>query len=238
MADLQRIEDEIDKIPKSDSNAVWNATARAAMNAEVDTALNTIVPANPTVGSLNDIMSKAAGGNTFVKATDSLEAISEAIAAIAAGLPTQTLSAANDTVTAGFYAQTTLSAVDADLAVANIKTGITIFGKLGTYDTEAGNPITAGAMKTGDIGFVNGAKVTGTGTKTLNPANDTVTAGYYAGTTLSAVDADLAVGNIAVGKTIFGLAGTYTSDANAVEADIASGKTAYVNGVKITGTHV
>jgi len=36
----------------------------------------------PTVGSLYDILSKAAGANTFDKATDSLEAISEAIAVI------------------------------------------------------------------------------------------------------------------------------------------------------------
>ena len=49
----------------------------ADVNTEVDTALNTIVPASPTAGSVNDILSKAAGGNTFVKATDSLEALGE-----------------------------------------------------------------------------------------------------------------------------------------------------------------
>jgi hypothetical protein len=68
---------EIAKIPKSDSNVTWNATALASVNAEVDTALNTIVPASPVAGSLNDILSKAAGGNTFDKATDSLEAIAD-----------------------------------------------------------------------------------------------------------------------------------------------------------------
>lgn len=47
----------------------------ASVNTEVDNALNTQVPASPTAGSLNDILSKAAGGNTFSKATDSLEAI-------------------------------------------------------------------------------------------------------------------------------------------------------------------
>ena len=45
---------------------------------------------------------------------------------------TQTLSSANDTVAAGYYAATTLSAVDTDLAAGNIKSGTTIFGILGT----------------------------------------------------------------------------------------------------------
>jgi hypothetical protein len=50
--------------------------------------------------------------------------------------------------------------------------------------------------------------VTGTiPTQTLSAANDTVSAGYYAATTLSAVDTDLAAGNIISGKTIFGING-------------------------------
>ena len=48
-------------------------------------------------------------------------------------MPTQILSDANDTVNAGYYAGTTLSAMDADLAVGNIKSGVTIFGKAGTF---------------------------------------------------------------------------------------------------------
>lgn len=47
-------------------------------------------------------------------------------------LPTKTLSAANETVEAGYYAATTLSAVDVDLAVGNIKKDVNIFGKVGT----------------------------------------------------------------------------------------------------------
>ncbi len=44
----------------------------------------------------------------------------------------QTISDANDTVNQGVYDATTLHAVDADLAAGNIKSGITIFGILGT----------------------------------------------------------------------------------------------------------
>lgn len=46
--------------------------------------------------------------------------------------PTKTLSAANETVEEGYYAATTLSAVDADLAVGNIKKDTIIFGFTGT----------------------------------------------------------------------------------------------------------
>lgn len=52
--------------------------------------------------------------------------------------------------------------------------------------------------------------------------------------------ATLIPGNIKNGVTIGGVTGSYagtdTSDADATAGDIKSGKTAYVNGVKLTGT--
>lgn len=57
----------------------------AQVNAQVDGALNTIIPAAPTAGSLNDILSKASGGNTFNKSTDSLESLGEKTAALKSG---------------------------------------------------------------------------------------------------------------------------------------------------------
>jgi hypothetical protein len=47
---------EIAKIPKSDAAVTWNATALASINAEVDTALNTAVPASNTANSVNDLL--------------------------------------------------------------------------------------------------------------------------------------------------------------------------------------
>ncbi|GAI89665.1 unnamed protein product, partial [marine sediment metagenome] len=49
-------------------------------------------------------------------------------------MPTQTLNPANENVLAGYYAATTLSAVDAHLVAENIKKGVNIFGKVGTVD--------------------------------------------------------------------------------------------------------
>ena len=149
-------------------------------------------------------------------------------------LPTRTLSPSSNNVLAGYYNATTLSAVDADLAAGNIAVSTVIFGVTGTYTSDA-NAVAAD-MLSGKTAYINGVKITGSlATQTLDPASNNVNAGYYNATTLSAVDADLAAGNIAVSTVIFGVTGTYTNDATAVAADMLSGKTAYVNGVKITG---
>lgn len=69
--------------------------------------------------------------------------------------------------------------------------------------------------------------------------NQTIAAGtYLTGTQTIKGDADLVAGNIKTGVSIFNVTGTFTSDADATAEDIAEGKSAYVNGVKITGTAV
>ena len=127
-------------------------------------------------------------------------------------ITTNTLSAGSDTVSAGYFATTTLSAVDADLAVGNIKSGVNIFGKVGTVIQSLGDAVAANVLSGTTFSNATGANLSGTmPTNTLSAANDTVSAGYFATTTLSAVDADLAVGNIKSGTTIFGFAGTALS---------------------------
>ena len=49
-------------------------------------------------------------------------------------------------------------------------------------------------------------------------------------------DENLVASNVRAGKSIFGVAGSFTADANATAADMLLGKTAYVNGAKVTGT--
>jgi hypothetical protein len=159
------LEEEVGKIPKSDSDIIWNATALAALKAQVTAVMDTLVPASPTAGGLNDMLSKAAGANTFDKATDSLEAIADAVAALAALLPTKTLNAANDTVQAGYYAATTLHTVDGNLATGNIKSGATIFGIAGAavvQDISAANAAVGDVVSGKTFFSVTGAIKTGT----------------------------------------------------------------------------
>jgi len=85
--------------------------------------------------------------------------------------------------------------------------------------------------------YVNGVQVK----QALDPANETVNKGVYDPTTLSAVDGDLAVGNIEQGVTIFGKLGTVVpmdvSDANAAVGDVKDPKTFYsVAAPRKTGT--
>lgn len=88
-----------------------------------------------------------------------------------------------------------------------------------------------------------GSGITQVAEATIMPGttDQTLEAGQYlAGIQTIKGDANLVADNIASGVSIFGVDGTHsggidTSDATATSADILSGKTAYVNGKKITG---
>lgn len=54
---------------------------------------------------------------------------------------------------------------------------------------------------------------------------------------LAEKEAKILAGNIKKGVTAYGVTGTYTSDANAVAGEIYNNKTAYVDGVKVTGSN-
>ena len=125
-----------------------------------------------------------------------------------------------------------------------------LYSKLTTKEAEInrlkglGN-VASNQMLKGYTALVKGNLVTGSipskGATTYTPGktNQTIASGnYLSGTQTIKGDANLVAGNIAKGKSIFGVSGTYTSDANAVAGNILSGKTAYVNGAKVSGTMI
>lgn len=77
------------------------------------------------------------------------------------------------------------------------------------------------------------------GTISTKAGTISIPAGYTTGGSVSISTTEqnkIVAGNIKSGVTILGVAGTFTSDANAEAGNILSGKTAYVNGAKINGT--
>lgn len=130
------------------------------------------------------------------------------------GAQTITPSTSNQTITLGYHNGEGYCAGDADLISTNIKSGVNLFGVDGdgnVADTSTGDAV-AGDILSGKIAWVDGSEITGNiAAQTLSADSETVAAGYYEATTLSAVDADLAAGNIASGTTIFGVAGNYSA---------------------------
>ena len=132
---------------------------------------------------------------------------------------------------------------DANLAAANIKTGKSIFGVSGSLIEAAGDANASNVITGKTFSKAGQANIAGTMPNNPSPAatitqqngQAVVPAGYSAGGTIQAQISNLIVANIKAGANVGGVAGTFTSDANAVAANIVEGKTAYVNGSKVTG---
>ena len=117
-----------------------------------------------------------------------------------------------------------------------------IMGKAPTKDDTNGATtadVMAGKKFWGLTGGQWGLQTGNLATQTVDNTTVNQAAGYYNAFDLSAVDTDLASGNIRNGVSIYGVAGdpnvVNTSSGDAVASDILSGKKAWVDGAEVTG---
>jgi|GEM_PF-603571 len=167
-------------------------------------------------------------------------------AEVTGSLATQTLFDTSTSVNAGYYAATSLDAVDADLVSANVRSGVNIFGVTGsilesTGDATAGDVLTGRTFSnTGSSGIAGTMPNQGGVNYTPGISNQQVAAGYHDGSGVVYGDANLASGNIKSGVTIFGVTGDTnvvdTTTGDATSTDILSGKKAWVAGAEVTGS--
>ncbi|MCP3891500.1 MAG: hypothetical protein GY702_21930 [Desulfobulbaceae bacterium] len=119
--------------------------------------------------------------------------------------------ATNQSINQGYHDGTGIVDGDVNLTGGNIKSGVTIFGVAGdnnVVDTSSGDA-TATHIVSSKKAWVDGNEVTGSlTTQILSETTTMMNGGYYEGTTLEAVDSDLAAENIKSGVTIFGVTGS------------------------------
>jgi hypothetical protein len=150
--------------PAATSYTLSDIYTRLTTNATTTSGSHVFAPSGSPVGSMYTLTqiydtiptidaAKVLSGTTYL--------------GVAGSIATRTLSAGSLTVSAGYYAATTLDAADSDLIVGNIMTGVTLFGLTGTGRTKD-YPGT---------GWVpNGS---GDGSTPLNEANCTAASGWY-----------------------------------------------------------
>ncbi len=133
------------------------------------------------------------------------------------------------TILQGYHDGTGEVAGDTALTSANILGGATIFdvaGKPEVVDTEDADAQAAHLLKDRSA-YVGGVRVIGTlETRTLSAESETVAAGYYEATTLSAVDPNLTADNIRGGTTVFGISGmVLPATGDATPENVLDGRT-------------
>ena len=162
-----------------------------------------------------------------------------------------TASGATVTVPAGYYSSQATKSVSSGSATApasisgssaTVSTGtntLTLTKTVGVIPSVSAGYISAGTAGNSSVSLTASVTTKAAATITPGTTNQTIASGtYLTGTQTISGDADLVAANIKQGTQIFGVTGSYTSDATAAASDIVSGETAYANGSKITGSLV
>lgn len=162
-----------------------------------------------------------------------------------------TASGATITVPAGYYSTQATKSVSSGSATApasisgssaTVSTGtntLTLSKTISVTPSVSAGYVSAGTAGNSSVSLTASVTTKAAATITPGTTNKTIASGtYLTGTQTISGDADLIAANIKKGVQIFGVTGSYTSDATAAASDIVSGETAYVNGNKLTGSLV
>lgn len=162
-----------------------------------------------------------------------------------------TASGATVTVPAGYYSSQATKSVSSGSATApasisgssaTVSTGtntLTLTKTVGIIPSVSAGYVSEGTVGNSSVSLTASIATKAAATITPGTTNQTIASGtYLTGTQTISGDADLVAANIKQGTQIFGVTGSYTSDATAAASDIVSGETAYANGSKITGSLV
>ena len=162
-----------------------------------------------------------------------------------------TASGATVTVPAGYYSSQATKSVSNGSATApasisgssaTVSTGtntLTLTKTVRVTPSVSAGYVSAGTAGNSSVSLTASVATKAAATITPGTTNQTIASGtYLTGTQTISGDADLVAANIKKDVQIFGVTGSYTSDATAAASDIVSGETAYVDGNKITGSLV
>jgi len=247
---MPTISDQLTELIVQKNNLVDNLNIKGVSASKIE-KLNTLVPKvlRITTGSGLDTSDATATSNdilldktAYVKGSKVTGSIKSKAAA------TYVPSTEDQIISSGQYlsGNQTIKG-DENLLDENIKAGVTLFEKVGTFTSDA-------TAKSSEIlldktAYVNGEKVTGIisskDKQTFTPSTEDqiISAGQYlSGIQTILGDSNLLPENIKADVVLFGVTGTHAgadelTEATATETDIKSGKIAYVNGgEKITGT--